>query len=137
MARHGNVFLLAAFFWTAAVSAHADALPDPEPATPTGTYSLTPMPAGTTCTVVVVPAPLAGPNGPWLGFVFINGELVQQETFSIWRAPAGGGYRWGNTKVGPTTGLPGAGTLKWDNDHYESEVTQGDNTGTRRTWTPQ
>jgi len=47
-----------------------------------------------------------------------------------------GGYVWENGKVGPRTGLTGAGTIKWNEDHYESEVTQGDNTGTKRTLTP-
>lgn len=129
------VLLLAAFFLAAPLAAHAMVRP-PEPATPTGTYNVTPMPAGTTCTIVIVPGPFCGPNGPWIGYVFLNGEPVGPETMVIMRSSSGG-YVWQNSKVGPRTGLNGAGTFKWDNGHYDSEVTQGDNTGTKRTLTPQ
>ena len=45
---------------------------------------------------------------------------------------AEGGYVWTNSKIGPRTGLTGGGTINWDIDHYDSVVTQGDNTGTTR-----
>ncbi len=129
------VLLFAALFLAAALPAHATVRPVAEPATPTGTYNVTPMPAGTTCTVVIVPAPISGPNGPWIGTVIVNGELVPAETMVILRS-ATGGYVWTNGKVGPRTGDNGGGTLDWNEDHYESEVTQGDNKGTKRVLTP-
>lgn len=97
---------------------------------------MTPMPTGTTCSIAIVPGPFCGPNGPWIGIVVINGEQVAAETMVIMRSSSGG-YVWENSKVGRRTGLNGGGTIRWDNDHYDSEVTQGDNTGTRRTLTPQ
>ena len=130
------VLLLAAMFLGSSLSAHATMRLPAEPTTPTGSYNLTPMPTGTTCTVVVVPGPFCGPNGPWIGYVFLNGDLVGPETMVLIRSSSGG-YVWENSKVGPRSGVNGGGTLKWNTDHYESEVTQGDNTGTKRTWTPQ
>ncbi|HEX5051881.1 MAG TPA: hypothetical protein VFZ65_08930 [Planctomycetota bacterium] len=137
MTRLRNVLLvLAALFATAPVSAHSTIVPNPEPATPTGTYNVTPVPQGVTVTLVIVPAPFCGPYGPWFGYVFVNGKLVPAENLVLMRNPTGDGYLWENGKVGPSTGLPGAGTILWDNDHYESVVTQGDNAGARRTLTP-
>jgi len=135
MTRLRIVPLVAALLLAAPISSHAAVRPDPEPSTPTGVYNVTPMPAGTTCTIAIVPAPFCGPNGPWIGYVSINDEPVPAETMIIMRSSTGG-YLWGNNKKGPRTGLTGAGTIVWDNDHYESEVTQGDNTGTKRSLTP-
>lgn len=126
------LLLLASLILTASLSAHAKMLPDPEPETPVGTYDVGPMPPGTEVTLVIVPSAV---SGLWVGYVFINGDLSREETMLIMRDDAGG-YVWENSKVGPRTGKPGAGTIKWDQDHYDSEVTQGDNTGTKRTLTP-
>jgi len=59
MTRLRNVLLLlATLFVTAPVPAHSTTLPDPEPATPTGSYNVTP--AGSPVTLVIIPSVFSG-----------------------------------------------------------------------------
>ena len=124
--------VLAAAVLVVALPAHAPSSSKPEPATPVGVYELSPLPEGMDGQVTIFPSPLPG---VWIGAVTVNGEVVTEETIYITRRE-GGGYDWQNTRKGPRTGKVGAGTLAWDGDHYDSEVTQGDFKGTKRRLDP-